>query len=291
MSQKDPIEELFRDNQNGLDERPRDLIWDRIEERLDEKPVVKKKNNWWKYGVAASIIIGLLFGVFTILNNQNTGLKKEKSTQIVLEDVQINQENASEILDKLEENQDAIVLNKKQESVPEIKKGEMDEIETHIKLPETPKETNDIPAMETVPAAPAPQINSAENQNLEAEISSVQLPQKMEAKQAKVLTYGNERRRGNMADSIQINYKIQTLSIPVKNFVINYDLISQNDSIAILENSNIAFPNQITLKSKNDSIQVIFTGKNSKRNSSESKEIQKFVNENKVNLKWQYFNK
>ena len=42
MSEKDPIEELFRENQHGLDEKPRDLIWDRIEERLDEKSVVKK---------------------------------------------------------------------------------------------------------------------------------------------------------------------------------------------------------------------------------------------------------
>src|SRR5690606_23370659 len=114
MSAKDPIEELFRDNQHGLDEQPRSLVWDKIEERLDEKTVQKKKLNVWKYAVAASVVFAVGIGLFALLNNQNQATKIPSQQEISYEKpVEINSENASEILDKIEEKNQSVVINEK----------------------------------------------------------------------------------------------------------------------------------------------------------------------------------
>lgn len=305
MSEKDPIEELFRENQHGLDEKPRDLIWDRIEERLDEKSVVKKKTNFWKYGAAATIVMGLTLGVWAILNNQNQVKSEMAAPQMVLEEsVEINEENASEILDRLEENQDAIVLHETKEALPE---AEMEAPKIREILPEQPVVEESVleDRLETYTEKPAPAIVSAapamespkKAKESEAIVFRGETPEQKEGNyvlrnKSEVADYelDESRRLGNSAfgdTSAPPQMFTQQISIPVKNVWIQYDVISLNDSLIVFENQNVAYPTQIKFQSKKDSVQVIYSGKNSKKNSAESKIIQKFVNQNKLNLRSQ----
>lgn len=306
MSEKDPIEELFRENQQGLNEKPRDLIWDRIEERLDEKSVVKEKPNFWKYGAAASVIIGLTIGIWAILNNNQNPINTEMAApQMVLEEsVEINEENASEILDKLEENQDAIVLHETKEALPE---AEMEMPKVRQTLPEPPVEEESVleDQLETYTEKPAPAIVSAapamespkKAKESEAIVFRGETPEQKEGNyvlrnKSEVVDYELDegRRLGNSAfgdTSAPPQMFTQQISIPVKNVWIQYDVISLNDSLIVFENQNVAYPTQIKFQSKKDSVQVIYSGKNSKKNSAESKIIQKFVNQNKLNLRSQ----
>lgn len=303
MSEKDPIEELFRENQHGLDEKPRDLIWDRIEERLDEKSVVKKKTNFWKYGAAATIVMGLTLGVWAILNNQNQVKSEMAAPQMVLEEsVEINEENASEILDELEENQDAIVLHETKEALPEAEM-EAPKVRQNQSEPSFYEESNLENRLETYTEKPAPAIVSAapamespkKAKESEAIVFRGETPEQKEGNyvlrnKSEVADYelDESRRLGNSAfgdTSAPPQMFTQQISIPVKNVWIQYDVISLNDSLIVFENQNVAYPTQIKFQSKKDSVQVIYSGKNSKKNSAESKIIQKFVNQNKLNLR------
>ena len=305
MSEKDPIEELFRENQHGLDEKPRDLIWDRIEERLDEKFVVKKKPNFWKYGAAASVVVGLTIGIWAILNNQNQVKSEMAAPQMVLEEsVEINEENASEILDKLEENQDAIVLHETKEALPEAEM-EAPKVRQNQSEPSFYEESNLEDRLETYTEKPAPAIVSAapamespkKAKESEAIVFRGETPEQKEGNyvlrnKSEVADYelDESRRLGNSAfgdTSAPPQMFTQQISIPVKNIWIQYDVISLNDSLIVFENQNVAYPTQIKFQSKKDSVQVIYSGKNSKKNSAESKIIQKFVNQNKLNLRSQ----
>ncbi|MBA5628795.1 hypothetical protein [Moheibacter lacus] len=305
MSEKDPIEELFRENQHGLDEKPRDLIWDRIEERLDEKSVVKKKPNFWKYGAAASVVVGLTIGIWAILNNQNQVKSEMAVPQMVLEEsVEINEENASEILDRLEENQDAIVLHETKEALPEAEM-EAPKIRQTKPEPTVEKESNLEDRLETYAEKTAPAIVSAapamespkKAKESEAIVFRGETPEQKEGNyvlrnKSEISDYelDESRRLGNSAfGTTDSPHQMLThqISIPVKNVWIKYDVISLNDSLIVFENQNVAYPTQIKFQSKKDSVQVIYSGKNSKKNSTESKIIQKFVNQNKLNLRSQ----
>ena len=66
-----------------------------------EKSVQKKKVEWWIYATAASVVVGMLIGVWALINDPNPVSKQENPTQMVYEaPLEINEENASEILDK-----------------------------------------------------------------------------------------------------------------------------------------------------------------------------------------------
>ncbi len=301
MSSNDPIEELFRDNQHGLDEKPRDLLWDRIEERLDEKSVQKKKTEWWKYATAASVVIGMVIGVWALLNNQDSLQKESTAPQIVYEKtMKVNEENASEILDKLEESKQSVVTRDEKKTTPEIVESEMEQEPTtlSLKIPEPmmkPEPVYDIAPMAETSAAPA--LAKEKPVSVEEEIIVFRgtAPEKKEGNyvsqsKSKVDKYELEdsRRLGNSyfkpnSDSLR-SYPHQ-ISIPIKDRYVQYNLVSQSDSIFIFENEGISYPKHIIFRKMNDSINIIYTGKKAKRNSKESKEVQKFIEENKSSLK------
>lgn len=306
MSANDPIEEMFRDNRHGLDEKPRDLLWDRIEERLDEKSVQKKKVEWWKYATAASVVVGMMLGVWAILNNQNQVKSEMAVPQMVLEEpAEISEENASEILDKLEENQDAIVLHESKEALPEAEM-EVPKVRQNQSESNFYEESNLEDRLETYSEKPAPAIVSAamamespkKAKEKEVVVFRGETPEQKEGNyvsrnKSEIADYelDESRRLGNSAysdSSASHQMFTQQISIPVKNVWIQYDVISQNDSLIVFENKNVAYPTQIQFQSKKDSVQVIYSGKNSKKNSAESKTIQNYVNKNKVNLRSQF---
>src|SRR5690606_32877338 len=294
MSAKDTIEELFRDNQHGMDEQPRDFIWDKIEERLDEKSVQKKKLNVWKYAVAASVVFAVGIGLFALLNNQNQVTNLSTQKEITYEKpVEINQENASEILDQIEEKNQSVVINEKEKSAPEI-----------IKLEENPTLKHQIPEPKMKPepvydVAPVASraYEAPMTKQTEAEIYADEKAKVMEEtiasqtevseKRANYFLSKKEdvRRMGNMAENPVVyqtdSVSTNQISIPLKKSTVQYHLVSKNDSISIYENTEIAYPSQIIFKQTNDSVLIIYSGKNSKRNSKESKEIQSYINQNK----------
>ena len=306
MSEKDPIEELFRENQHGLDEKPRDLIWDRIEERLDEKSVVKKKSNFWKYGAAATIAVGLTLGVWAILNNQNYPKSEMTTPQMVLEEpAEINEENASEILDKLEENQDAIVLHESKEALPE---AEMEVPKVRQTLPEPPtvEESALEDKLETYTEKPAPvSISSApamespkKAKETEVIVFRGETPEKKEGNYVvrnKSETTDYElyegRRLGNVADS-KISYdqiesdtlKVVAFWVNISNAGIQYTISSNKKGSAIFTNPNVGFPKKIIVNHNKDNLTIFYEGDEKQKNSKESKEIQKYVNENKNSI-------
>lgn len=302
MSAKDPIEELFRENQHGLDEKPRDLIWGRIEERLDEKQLAKKKNNWWKYGAVASILVGLTISIWAILNNPNDFNSEISAPQIVLEEpIEVNEENASEILDKLEENKQSVVVREKKESAPDVIENEMENIPKPIslKVPESKMKSEpvyDIAPMEEISAVPAME-SSKKLEEGEVVVFRGENPEKKEGNyvlqsKSKSQKYEKEdtRRLGNMADSSgTYGYEKSTLdSIIVNQFYvktsisdIQYKLKSTKNDSLIYSNSTINYPSEIIFMQINKDIKVEFKGDKSYKNSQESKEIQKYVNENK----------
>src|SRR5690606_1242200 len=283
MNTNDPIEEMFRENRQGLDEKPRDLIWDRIEDRLDEKAVQKKKIQWWKYATAACVVLGMAIGVWSLLNNPNPGSKLENSTQIVYEvPVEINEENASEILDKLEENQQSIVIRDEKKSAPEIIENEFENEpqRLELKLPEAlePEPVYDVGSIEEISAAPAmAKVKVSEEGEIVANLSRKERSIALRTEsQIDAFKQDDTRRLGNsyfVPESDSLDTDLDSIDILLKDKTIHYNLVSQSDSIYIFENHKIAFPNQIIFRKTNDSVQIIYTGKGNKRKSKESEKI------------------
>lgn len=299
MNTNDPIEEMFRDNQHGFDEKPRDLIWDRIEDRLDEKAVQKKKIQWWKYATAACVVLGMAIGVWSLLNNPNPVSKLENSTQIVYEvPVEINDENASEILDKLEENQQSIVIRDEKKLAPEIFESEFENEpqRLELKLPEAlePEPVYDVGFIEEISAAPAmAKEKVSEEGERVANLSKKERSTALRT-ESRIDSFKQEdtRRLGNSyfvpeRDSLKTNF--YSIDISLKEKMIRYNLVSRSDSIYVFENAEIVYPKQIIFRKMKDSISIIYSGKNSKRNSKESKEIQEFIEENIQGIQSQFW--
>lgn len=298
MSTNDPIEDMFRDNRHGLDEEPRDLIWDRIEERLDEKSVQKKKVQWWKYATAASLIMGTMIGIWALLNNPEPVSQMESAPIVYEAPEEINEENASEILNKLEENNPSVVIRDERKSAPEIIESELENKpqQIELKLPEPMKSeaVYDIAPMEGVSAAPVMARAKISEESEEIAISA-----KKESKailqnpsQTELSEREDKRRLGNsyfVPEKDSLSSKFNFFDVLLKNKTIRYDLVSKSDSIYIFENAEIAYPKQIIFQKMKDSISIIYTGKNSKRNSKESKEIREFIEENKQGVQSQFW--
>ena len=298
MSTNDPIEDMFRDNRHGLDEEPRDLIWDRIEERLDEKSVQKKKIQWWKYATAASLIMGTMIGIWALLNNPEPVSQMESAPIVYETPEEINEENASEILNKLEENNPSVVIRDERKSAPEIIESELENKpqQIELKLPEPMKSeaVYDIAPMEGVSAAPVMARAKISEESEEIAISA-----KKESKailqnpsQTELSEREDKRRLGNsyfVPEKDSLSSKFNFFDVLLKNKTIRYDLVSKSDSIYIFENAEIAYPKQIIFQKMKDSISIIYTGKNSKRNSKESKEIREFIEENKQGVQSQFW--
>lgn len=298
MSTNDPIEDMFRDNRHGLDEEPRDLIWDRIEERLDEKSVQKKKVQWWKYATAASLIMGTMIGIWALLNNPEPVSQMESAPIVYETPEEINEENASEILNKLEENNPSVVIREEKKSAPEIIENELENKpqQIELKLPEPMKSeaVYDIAPMEGVSAAPVMARAKISEESEEIAISA-----KKESKailqnpsQTELSEREDKRRLGNsyfVPEKDSLSSKFNFFEVLLKNKTIRYDLVSKSDSIYIFENAEIAYPKQIIFQKMKDSISIIYTGKNSKRNSKESKEIREFIEENKQGVQSQFW--
>lgn len=298
MSTNDPIEDMFRDNRHGLDEEPRDLIWDRIEERLDEKSVQKKKIQWWKYATAASLIMGTMIGIWALLNNPEPVSQMESAPIVYETPEEINEENASEILNKLEENNPSVVIRDERKSAPEIIESELENKpqQIELKLPEPMKSeaVYDIAPMEGVSAAPVMARAKISEESEEIAISA-----KKESKailqnpsQTELSEREDKRRLGNsyfVPEKDSLSSKFNFFDVLLKNKTIRYDLVSKSDSIYIFENAEIAYPKQIIFQKMKDSISIIYTGKNSKRNSKESKEIREFIEENKQGVQYQFW--
>lgn len=298
MSTNNPIEELFRENQHGLDEKPRDLIWDRIEERLDEKSDQKKKIQWWKYATAASLILGMMIGIWALLNNPKPVYQIESAPMVYEAPKEINEENASEILDKLEENNPSVVIRDEKKSPPEIIESELEnkpqEIELRLPEPMKSETVYDIAPIEEISAAPAMARAKISEESEEIAISA-----KKESKaisqnpsQTELSVREDMRRLGNsyfVPEKDSLSSKLNFFEVLLKNKTIRYDLVSNSDSIYIFENAEIVYPKQIIFRKMKDSISIIYSGKNSKRNSKESKEILEFIEENKQEIQSQFW--
>jgi hypothetical protein len=293
MSTRDPIEDLFRDNQHGLNERPRDLIWDRIEERLDEKPVLKKKTKVWKYVVAASVFAGIsLAGLYFLNPNENPS---KMESIVLMEPVDMNEEKATEILDQIEAESTAIVTTKSQAPAPEIMEEELkNPISIKQKINTAPQKEFSYQD-EVIMAAPAAEIQTETKLNIplakqkQEEISAYgtgQFTQKEQTKEIGNLDFDG-RRMGNMAEDIQMKYIKNThsfIDVSTSNQTIRYDLISTTDSIHVFENETIKYPKQIIFRKYNDTFTIIYSGKDSKRKSKESLEIQEFIEAHKEQI-------
>lgn len=290
MSAKDPIEELFRDNQHGLDEQPRASIWDKIDENLEEKSKVSKKNNWWKYTAAACLVAGLSFASYLFLYDANPPAQQNQETEIVQQPTEITQENASEILDKIEEQKQSIVTTEKTKDAPEIYKVKELKPEA-IPAPKAEIYYDMTPAAAMANEAPVmmeAEMYSAEDAKMTDE-SIVFRGETPEKKEKNVITSKgvDTRRMGNMSESsvmYEASLTLNQISIPVKNSLVQYDLVSQTDSSVVFKNGNVNYPNQIILTQTNDSVRVIYSGKENKKDSKESLNIQKYIKENKSQI-------
>ncbi len=307
MNTNDPIEELFRNNQHGLDEKPRDLLWDRIEERLEEKSIQKRKTEWWKYATVASVVIGMMIGVWALLNNENTINSEMTNPQIVLEDAsEINKENVSEILDKLEENKQSVVIREEKKSAPEIMESES-EVEPPKIAMSPVYDAEDAMTYENVlqnPPEPAIEMESAKPAAKAKEESEIVVfrgstPEKKDGNYIKrnetasstTIREEDMRRIGNMADASVMYEKIESDTLKVfgfwvkiSNARIQYNRSSDINGIAIFTNFNVGFPKKIIVNHNSDNFIISYEGDEKQRNSKESKEIQKYVNENKSNI-------
>ena len=297
MNTKDPIEELFRDNQHGLDEKPRDLLWDRIEERLDEKPEAKKKTKVWKYAIAACLIVGISLAGF-ILINQNFAPEYPEESIIVLE-CEMNEQIGTEILDQLEEKNNSIATT--QSHAPALEISDSKPLETASLPMKSPKKTEEISAYDASDSF----TQALEEKKLE---EIVLLPhQKAPVAKEKAVFYkesipeeieGNilmeaanfeERRLGNKADKTIANVKTQSASadlkpIPFKleNETIYYFVEKQTQDSVVLMNQEVNYPTKIILsKNQNQMIQIQYFGKETEQNKEESKQILEYVQKNK----------
>lgn len=294
MSTNDPIEDLFRENQHGLDEKPRDLIWDRIEERLDERPSIsKKKSNGWKYAVAACVVVGISLAGFILINQNFAAEYPENSTTVVLESVELNEEKATEILDQLEVESTAIVTTKTSTPAPEIMEEELKK--PVLVSPKTPMEpaaeisVYDAPVM-AAPTAPQMEMESVKPMAKQEKVPSYSTGNYTKKEQNKEI--GNldfeGRRLGNSVEK-SVSYEIMITDstivsqfyVVTSNSELKYKLISENKDFLIYENSTIEFPKQIVFNLKNNETKVEFKGNENEKNSAQSKEIQQYVIENK----------
>jgi hypothetical protein len=298
MSTRDPIEDLFRDNQHELDEKPRDLIWDRIEERLDEKPVLKKKkkSNVWKYAVAACAIVGISLAGFIVINQNFAADYPENSTSVVLESVELNEEKASEILDQLEAESTAIVTTKSNAPTPEIMEEELKK--PGLVSPKTPMEpaaeisVYDAPVM-AAPAAAQMEMESVKPMTKQEDIqiySTGNYAKKEQNKEIGNLDF-ESRRLGNRVeksvsyDTIYVETIVKQLPVKISSKTIKYDLIYTSNDTMVYENKKIAYPTKVTLfKTQNNKIEVQFQGNKKKENASENLEIQSFFKKNKIEI-------
>lgn len=293
MSTNDPIEDLFRENQHGLDEKPRDLIWDRIEERLDERPnISKKKSNGWKYAVAACAVVGISLAGFILINQNYSPDQTVNSTSIALEEVEMTPEAATEILDQLEEKKDQIATTKTHSTAPDIIENEPLEIKPH-KLQTPLQELKEVSEPEPSPiyeeameiSAPAPAMakeSKVQPQDSQQEIIAFrgESPAKKEGNYILGNKGIDDRRLGNMAEksvSYEVGSPLKYLEVQTKKELIPYQIKELADSKIIFENSEIAYPNQIIFEKENDSIVVNFSGNESKKDSRESKQIQEYI--------------
>lgn len=293
MSPRDPIEDMFRDNQHGLDEKPRDLIWDRIEERLEEKPVVRKKSNGWKYAVAASVFAGISLAVLYFMNPIEDPTKVE--SVVLMESTEMNEEKATEILDQLEAESTAIVTTKSHAPAPEIMEEEMKKpVLSQPKYKMEPLEeisSYDAPIL-SAPAAAQMEMESvkpmAKEKQDEVLVFRGESPSNKEGNYILRNSDMDDRRLGNMAEKSVLYDQILTDSIVVSQFYVTtsninleYKLISQTKDSLIFENDTVEYPSQLIFIQKNTNTKVVFKGNENHKNSQESKEIQKYVNENK----------
>lgn len=284
MSANDPIEEMFRDNQHGLDEKPRNLIWDRIEERLDEKSVQKKKIQWWRYAMAASVVAGVMIGIWALLNNPEPVSQMESAPMVYEAPEEVTKEKASEILDQLEEKNQSVVIHEEKKSAPEIYK----EVGPAVEMKSVPE-----PVIEAAPAISYEETEISEEKmaNEGAVVFRGDTPAKKE-KNYISQKGSDERRRGNMAIA-DMTYSdsifLRELQVRTKNYLINYTLVSEDESQIIFENKTIAYPSRIIFQKTNDSVLIQYEGKNSKRKSKESEEIREFIEENKQEIQSRFW--
>ncbi|SMC34570.1 hypothetical protein [Moheibacter sediminis] len=292
MSVKDPIEDLFRDNQHGLDEQPRGLIWDKIEEKLEEKTIVPKKNNGWKYAAAACLVVGLSFASYLFLYDSNLPAQQNHEAEIVHQPMEINEENASEILDKIEEQKQSIVTTDKPFDAPEIYKVKELKPEA-IPTPKADIYYDMAPAASMDYGTPVMKETEGEmysaKQEKMADESIVFRGETPEKKGKNVITSKSEdsRRMGNMAestityDTIYSKKIIQQLPLKLSNKTILYDLIENTDDSVVFYNANISFPQKIIFKKKEGTVIVEYLGNSKRKGSKESTEIQSYINKNK----------
>ena len=299
MSAKDPIEELFRDNQHGLDEQPRGLIWDKIEERLDEKSVQKKKLNVWKYAVAASVVFAVGIGLFALLNNQNQATKIPSQQEISYEEpVEINPENASEILDKIEEKNQSVVINEKKMSAPEIMENKLEENPTpKLQTPEPmvkPEPVYDVaPVASKTYETPIMKETEAEIYTEEkAKVAEETIASRTEVSEKRANYFLSKKedvqRMGNMAD-VKIQYdkntsdtlKTTSFWVRTSNSDILYKIGFNSKDSAVFTNPNVDFPKKIIVIRKGTDFNLIYKGNSNHQNSKESQEIQSYINQNK----------
>lgn len=297
MSANDPIEKLFRDNQHGLDEKPRDLLWSRIEEQLEEDLGPTKKRNWWKYGIAASLILGVVTATTVFLTNQNKKTIQLTEPAIVFEPAEINEDNASEMLDKAEENKQSVATKVEKPNAPEIVVPGIVSEDHIINDP-----IYDVADEETIPEKldeyEAPMMIPSPANKAKDEVLVYGNLEKKEDKHIRkskkeTLDYelDNERRLGNASKITEVypRQSLHQIQVPYGKSLLDYDLISQDSNQLIFVNSTVSFPTQIIFIDSADSIQVIYSGNEKNKNSKESSEIQRFINENKVELKRQFF--
>lgn len=297
MSTNDPIEKLFRDNQHGLDEKPHDLLWSRIEEQLGGNSVGKKKNNWWKYGIAASLILGVVTVTTVFLTNHNKKTIQMTEPAIVFEPAEINKGNASEMLDKAEENKQLVATKVEKPHAPEIVIPEIVN-EDHIindpiyDVADEEPISEKLDEYETPMMVPSP-ANKAKGEVLVYGDLEKKEDNHIRKSKKETLDYelDNERRLGNVSKIAEVypRQSLHQIQVPYGKSLLDYDLISQDSNQLIFVNSTISFPTQIIFIDSADSIQVIYSGNEKNRNSKESSEIQRFINENKVELKRQFF--
>src|SRR5690554_3804770 len=106
MNSKDPIENLFKENQHGFDEAPRPALWERIESKLEEREErARGIILWWKYVAAAVVVFLLSWSLYFITNSSEK--QTPQSINVVLQPIEkskdskdsyeINAENKSKI--------------------------------------------------------------------------------------------------------------------------------------------------------------------------------------------------
>ncbi len=76
--QKD-IDQLFQDQQHQFDEMPSDLLWDKLEQKLDQQPERRRMVGWKRYMAVAAVSLFALFSLLLINNLWNNGIGDTKS--------------------------------------------------------------------------------------------------------------------------------------------------------------------------------------------------------------------